>query len=215
MSTENPLKNPFLNALPDLAKLRETVWRELANATGDTNQPWFLGSFGSLGESSPEIRTLVLRRVEVGSRSLIWHSDVRSPKFSQLERAGETSVHFWTPTHRVQLVVRGESQTLSSGELVDQEWKSSQLTSRRAYLGKMPPGAKADAMTVNFPTEFETRPPTDAESQAGKENFGVISTVVQEMDLLILRQTGNVRAMYRWNDHDLANQQWEETWICP
>ncbi len=207
--------NPFLDAIPDLTSLRETIWQELTLATSDSDEPWFLGVFGTLGLSSPELRTLVLRRVEQRSRSLIWHTDLRSEKFSQLERAEATSVHFWNPIHRVQLVVRGESQTFSSGDIVDQEWESSQLSSRRAYLGEFPPGTESDTMTVNFPAEFETRPPTETESQAGKQNFGVISTVVREMDLLILRQTGNVRAKYCWNDHDLGKPFWEETWVCP
>ena len=207
--------NPFLNALPNLGRLREVCWEELNLAVEQSNSPWFLGTFGTVGELRAEIRTLVLRRVEVDSRTLFWHSDLRSPKFSQLETNGATSVLFWNPTHRVQLVIHGKSRASSSGDLVDQEWNRSQLTSRRAYLGEMTPGTEVDAMTVNFPSEFETRPPTDAESQAGKQNFGVISTVVREMDLLILRQTGNVRAQFRWGEHDLDKQCWKETWVCP
>lgn len=207
--------NPFLDALPDLVRLRDVCWGELILALEDSRSPWALGTVGTRGETGPELRTLVLRGVDTISYSLTWHTDVRSPKFSQLYCDGATSVHFWNPIHRVQLVMRGESQTFSSGDIVDQEWEMCQLTSRRAYLGELPPGTESDTMTVNFPSEFENRPLKEAESEAGKENFGVISTVVREMDLLILRQTGNVRAKYCWNDRDLENQYWEETWVCP
>lgn len=208
-------ENPFLDALADLSQLRHAIWKELCLAARNTSHAWFLGVLGNVSERGPELRTLVLRDVDEAKRSLFWHTDNRSPKFSQLAVDGRNSVLFWDAQRRVQLTLRGTSQVLTEGEHVDEQWNRSQLTSRRAYLGDRPPGTIVDEAEVNFPLKFMDRPPEEDESAIGRENFGVIITSVTEMDLLILRQSGNLRALFRKEIQAAGTTSWWQSWICP
>ncbi len=205
----------LMDHLNDLVKLRTLIWERLEAAAGDSAQPWSLAQFASQSKQGPELRTLVLRRCQPESRTLSWHTDLRSPKCQQILDDCKTSVLFWDPTENVQLTLRGTSVVRSIGPRVDEEWERSALTSRRAYLGELSPGTKQDQLCVNFPEEFIDRPPTEEESQSGKANFGVITTRIQEMDLLILKQSGNVRAKFYWNAEKSGDGTWEESWVCP
>ena len=130
----------------------------------------------------------------------------------QLQNNGESSILFWSPNHRVQLTIRGKTQVITEGKLWEEAWESSQFTSRRAYLGKQAPGAVTSEMNVNFPDEFTSRPPNATESLVGKANFAVLKTIANEMDFLLLRQSGNVRARLTW---DTVELNWNSAWVCP
>lgn len=211
-------KNPFLDAIPDLGELTEVIWRELEQSSAQPDAPWGLGSFATVTQESdatcpaPSVRMLVLRRADPESRYLIWHTDRRSTKIHELTRNGQSSVLFWSPELRVQLVIRGITDVYEAGELFDAEWNGSQLTSRRAYLGDSAPGTEADSMCVNFPEIFQSRPPTKAESEPGRKHFAVLLTKVSMMDLLILQKSGNVRANFVWSE---AEDSWNSFWVCP
>lgn len=216
MSEES--ENPFLKALPDLDLLSDAIWDELESSASHPELPWGLAVFATVYSQArsqavtPEIRTLVLRDADRNSRSLTWHTDSRSPKVEQLQSNAESSILFWSPENRVQLVLRCTTQVIKEGKLWEEAWESSQLTSRRAYLGDQAPGDETGEMCVNFPDEFITRPPTSAESLAGKENFAVLQTIAYEMDFLLLRQSGNVRVRLTW---DTTEMRWNSAWVCP
>ncbi len=205
----------FVNLFDDFEKLATQIWSNLESSAGEPDQPWSLAQFASLSKQGPELRTLVLRRCEPESRTLTWHTDLRSPKCQQILKDCRTSVLFWDPAERVQLTLRGTSVVRSIGPRVDEAWEQSKLISRRAYLGSLSPGTRQEQMCVNFPKEFADSPPSEEESEEGKTNFGVITTRIQEMDLVILRQSGNVRAKFYWNAEESGEGNWEASWVCP
>ena len=208
-------ENRFLNSLGDLSKLCKTCWNDLASALGNSDHPWFLSSFATCDEYIPHVRLLVLRDVDADENSIVFHTDSRSEKISQVRNHPTTSALFWNPDDRVQLILHGESNVQTTGKIVDEQWSLCALTSRRAYLGELPPGEPADEMCVNFPEELASRPPSPEETESGRENFAVIAMSVISMDVLLLRQQGNVRARFDWKAKDNLNGRWHGQWVAP
>ncbi|TWT57467.1 pyridoxamine 5'-phosphate oxidase [Thalassoglobus neptunius] len=208
--TDNIDTHPFTTRIGDLDQLRDQCWTELEAGSQTPDHPWKLGAFGTVADDGPRVRMLVVRNVDRDAGQLVFYTDVRSSKVDQIAKSPATSILLWHPQLRMQLTVSGQSHVLSSGEIWEREWKESALTSRRAYLGEDAPGTVADGPNVNFPSQFTDRPPTGAESLSGQKNFAVIQTTVTQMDLLILQQSGNIRA--QWT---LTNRQWSGNWIAP
>lgn len=205
--------NPFLASLNDLSKLYQVIWGELEISARKPNLPWGMAVLGSCdADDVPQLRTLVLRNVHQPERELTWHTDRRSRKFQQLSCNRQSSLLFWNPEVRVQLNLWGISTLHNQGERFDQEWELSELASRRAYLGDLAPGDAMPELGINFPPQLQHRPPTQQESLPGKANFGVIVTQVERMEILILRQIGNVRAQFVWSESD---QAWNSNWQAP
>lgn len=214
--TDDFVVHPFLAAVPDLDRLRDVVVDQLQLAAGCPESPWGLAGYGNVDQGTPHLRTLVVRRMLPGETlRLIWHTDVRSPKFSQEHH--QCVARFWNAELRVQLLVRGRSESISTGPLVESEWAAADLPSRRMYLAEHPPGTVLDRPTINFPEQFSTQLPTIAESQAGRRNFGILITTVTEMDLLLLRREGNWRARfcYAENSEDNSPSGWRGQWVAP
>ncbi|MEW4490098.1 pyridoxamine 5'-phosphate oxidase family protein [Thalassoglobus sp. JC818] len=202
--------NPFTTLIGDLDRLFDQCWTELEAGAVEPDHPWKLATLGTVDDDGPKVRTLVVRGIDRSDDQLTFHTDGRSQKIAQIADNPATSILMWHPHLRVQLTLAGESQVLRSGETWEREWNQSALTSRRAYLGEAAPGTIANAPDVNFPGQFSDRPPTDAESLAGQENFAVVQTSITQMDLLILQQSGNLRA--QWTKQ---NNQWFGNWVAP
>lgn len=204
--------NPFLDATGDLPTLRRVIESELTCAVGNPAHAWNLAVLGTQNVHGPAVRTLVLRRFSPTERSLLWHTDRRSSKVEQLTQNAACSLLFWNPELRVQLVLHCTGSILTDGPVWEQEWNRSTLTSRRAYLGEFASGLPTEQVSVNFPPELTSRPPTELESQAGKTNFVVLQTLIDRMDLLVLKQTGNIRASFQWQERLCG---WRPTWLTP
>lgn len=210
----NEQSGKFLSRLPDLHAIRELCWEELRVAAGNPDHPWCFCVFGTSEGQHPHLRMLVVREVDLSTWELTFHTDRRSPKVAQIFKNPATSIHFWNPAARVQLVLTGVSSVIVDEAIVKEQWERSSLTSRRAYLGSLPPGETADQPCVNFPSELIERPPSLKESEAGQENFAVIKTHVNAMDFLLLKQSGNVRAKFA-HSTDSEMSHWLGAWVAP
>jgi hypothetical protein len=78
-----------------------------------------------------------------------------------------------------------------NGDEADRAWQATPLRSRAAYLSIPTPGAATEG---SQPPETSDRQTTLAESERGRDNFRIVRTRVDSVDLLYLREGGHVRA---------------------
>eukprot|EP01048_Picozoa_sp_COSAG05_P024953 COSAG05_NODE_6118_length_1019_cov_1.235870_1_plen_116_part_10 len=69
----------------------------------DSNHAFHQGVFATAQESLIQQRYVVLRRWVLARRSLIFHTDIRSPKVKAIQQNPKTSFIFYSKTDRLQL----------------------------------------------------------------------------------------------------------------
>ncbi|MEM6854058.1 MAG: pyridoxamine 5'-phosphate oxidase [Planctomycetota bacterium] len=201
----------------DLPQLLEHLWDHLDAATRSAKPPFHLPTFCTINSDEklgpvPTARTVVLRRVDREHRRVICHTDRRAGKIDELQTHPVASWLFYDGPAKLQLRVTGRVSIHHDDELADQQWAESALTSRRCYLAPHPPGQAADHPSPNLPEALRDRPPTEAESAAGRSNFAVLACVADRFEMLHLKHSGHRRAAFVWNAENAPPQM---SWLEP
>lgn len=176
------------------------VWRLLALAPADVSHPWRLPVLGTPDDNGCDVRTLVLRQFDPAHRTLICHTDLRSPKVDQIRPALRGAWLFYDPAQRVQLRIVGPLQLHHGDALARQRWEEVPLEQRRQYLAPAAPGTIQPGPFVNLPEHLRDRLPTSEESEAGWPNFCVLTGLIERLDWYFLRTAGHLRLQVRWTD---------------
>lgn len=178
------------------------VWRLLAQAPAVVSHPWRLPVLGTPDDNGCDVRTLVLRQFDPARRTLICHTDIRSPKVDQIRHAARGAWLFYDPPQRVQLRIAGPLQLHHGDALARQRWEGVPPEQRRQYLAPAAPGAIQPGPFVNLPDHLRDRLPTSDESEAGWPNFCVLTGQVERLDWYFLRAAGHLRLQVRWADDE-------------
>jgi pyridoxamine 5'-phosphate oxidase len=183
---------------------RSLVWAELERATRDRDHPFRQPVVLSVDEAGyPCGRVLTLRAAEPASRSLRFHIDTRSPKFSHWSRQPLVSAVFYDQQARWQLRVRGAAILHHQDDIARAAWLASHPMCQRTYLAQSPPGLEIDWDSPVFPPGLERRRPTQEEAEAGYPNFAVLLITVAELDSLHLSGDGHRRFRIEEADHSI------------
>lgn len=185
-------------ALEDLA---DRVWSALTRASADPSHDWHWPTVSTIDQGRPRARTVVLRDVE--APHLVFHTDLRTPKVTQLRENPSTEWHFYDSGSRVQLRARGESKILTD---VEEIWDKISPANRANYCARQPPGTGVDERTDGLGDERQN--PTPENTRHGRENFAVVETTVEAFDWLWLSRGEHRRASL-----DLENDA--ARWLIP
>lgn len=185
-------------------------WQMLSRGAAEPGDPFHTAVLGTDGPGGCNLRTVVLRGVLVAERSLICHTDVRSPKVQEIQNNPWVSWLFYHPEQKVQLRLTGSATLHTDDELADEQWQAAPESSKRLYCAMQPPGTPVDAPSSGLPKDLGPRSLTVEESAAGRENYAVIACPVVFIDWLYLRAEGHRRAQFTRGD-----EGWASTWVIP
>jgi pyridoxamine 5'-phosphate oxidase len=191
----------------DLPAILDHLWSMLDCAVRQRRDGWHLPVLATIdGEGAPAARTVVLRAVDRGARSVFCHSDARSPKVAEIARSPLVAWCFYDASRREQVRLRGRARVHRAADedsLALDRWQIATPSSRRCYLAPRAPGETAEQASPNLPEELRRRLPEEGEDAAGLVNFAVIATQVEVIDWLELHADG-----HRW-----ARFVWEGAWV--
>lgn len=186
----------------------EMAWTHLVRGVGDRKHGFHQPVVASVEDGEARARTVVLRKVDREAGVIVCHTDRRSGKVGQL--GGGVEWCFYDRSSKLQVRVRAEAEVLTEGEVFEERWSASRLSSRRCYLAPFVPGSAVDGAHPNLPDELRDRDPTQAESEAGRANFAVFWTTAWEVDALHLAHDGHTRA--RWSREGGG---WSGSFVAP
>lgn len=181
----------------------DQVWTYFESAADDPGHP---GRTPTVATSGPDARTVVLRRADRQSRSLLFHTDSRSGKFQQLIEEPEAVWHHWDPDLAQQFRLFGQVSLHEADDLADGFWEDLDEDERRHYLKEDGPGTP-----VGRPRS--AHPDTDAvagEPASPRDQFAVVRTVVDRIDWLHLHPEGHYRAHFEWTGGSFQGE-----WVVP
>lgn len=161
-------------------------------------------------DGRPSQRIMVLRGVNRQAGHLTFHTDVRSPKVSQLDPGQPASVLVYDRQNKVQLRLSGTACIVHQGEGADASWKATSLFGQRCYLAIAAPGTPVDAPTSGLPADIEGIQPTAGQTAPARVNFARLDICADEIDWLYLANAGHRRALFT-----RAGDSWTGRWLVP
>jgi len=164
------------------------VWAQLQRASVDRHHEWRIPVLASVGlDGSVQARTVVLRRVDVEAKRLLFYTDRRSPKVLELNANSAATLVFWSRRLSWQVRARVTTRTLDAGPLVDSAWASvAQSPSAGDYLSSAPPGAALRTVSVD---------PVASDLRSAQHHLAVVCADVLSIDWLELSRSGHRRAL--------------------
>ena len=69
----------------EFTEIYDFIDGEMSSAVSDYKNPFHLFVIGNSSENIPHIRTVVLRHFSISKKIFEFHSDIRSPKISELK----------------------------------------------------------------------------------------------------------------------------------
>lgn len=203
-------------SLPDIL---DAVWNEWVIAKDDPAHPLRLGVLATRSQRGVSQRTLVLRDCDRNTRTLMAFTDIRSAKVREIDADPRVSWHFYDPRPKVQIRVEGKIGLHFDDKVADSYWSTAPLANKSSYAGVLPPGTPVDAHTSNRPPKMNdvfdssSQMGSDAEFlHLGRENFGALVTVVDQIDWLRLDDGGHVRCRFEFESEARV---WRQTWLTP
>ena len=169
-----------------------------------------VGTTDSAGR--PQLRVMVLRNADRGSRLLRFHTDLRSAKVAEIGGVCAASVLMYDPAEKLQLRLSGTVSIAVDGGDIDDAWNESTTFARRCYLAEAAPGAQTIGPTSGLPDWIEGKQPVEADLTDARTNFAVLWFEVQILEFLYLANAGHRRAKWDWDD---TASLWSGRWLIP
>lgn len=191
-------------------EILKMIWKNLDLGTLDRDHPFHTPVFGTVCDNAPDLRTVVLRRFWRRPPRLAFHSHRGAPKIRQLQSNPNVYWLFYHPREKFQVRVKGTARLHFDDELHEEQWLATELFSRRCYIGEAP-SQLSEHPASGLPENLIDRKPTQEESEAGKANFVVVSSTIDEIDCLELDIKGHRRSFFQWHENgDLCTK-----WLIP
>ncbi|NJO02500.1 MAG: hypothetical protein HC880_13135 [Bacteroidia bacterium] len=193
-----------------LEDLEQDLWLRLQRATHQPKEAFYTGVVANRAGYGISLRTVVLRKVIIPERKLLFHSDRRSAKIQEIEADPQLSWLFYDNRRKIQLRLAGRAQIHRDDALADQIWQESGLGSRKLYLATQAPATVLPEPGDAMPKELTEERLNEADVAPGWVHFSVVVTKIHFADWLYLGANGHRRARFVWQAGHI-----ERDWISP
>jgi pyridoxamine 5'-phosphate oxidase len=195
----------------NLTDLEKDCWIRLLNGSLKGRDPFHNAIVANTNKYGVNIRTVVLRKVDTSQKTLVFHTDIRSGKWKELNEDNNISCLFYDAAGGMQIRLAGKVTLHNHDELAEEAWLKSTINSRKIYMGNIAPSKISELPTSGVPLAFENADPTIEESETGRKNFGVVVTKVNWMEWLWLNSAGHRRASFKYT----VDNNFEANWLVP
>jgi len=173
---------------------------DLHSAVKDAGHDYHLFTIATVNDKTPEIRTVVLRDFNIKKYQISFHTDTRSPKYSQVKSNPAISALFYSTQKRTQLRIHGNAIICKDQNLLNMLWSNLNKDSRECYQGEVPPSGNIPKSKIINDTSSR---------MSGFENFSRISIEIYSVEILRLHHLGHKRLLC-----DISKDPVEFQWIA-
>jgi pyridoxamine 5'-phosphate oxidase len=168
----------------DLGALEALLWAELVTAAQTRGHAWRTPVLATAGSAAGvDARVVVLREVNAPARELVFFTDARSPKATQMAAHPRATMVMWSAELGWQLRLTLHLTLETSGLAVSSRWATLKMTpAAQDYLSPLPPGA---------PLGVHPAP-----ERGSREHFAVVTAQVLALDWLSLDPAGHRRTVF-------------------
>lgn len=177
----------------------EDIWKTLVRASVDKKHPWRVVGFGTAGADGPQVRSVILRAVNTVEHQLVFFTDARSQKMTDIAQNPRVALLFWNARNNTQLRVCGKANPESSELIVNDFWN------------QIPDYARKDYATLSAPGQLIGSGGLIHDLETARRHFVVLNVKVHSMELLVLKREGHVRMGFEKIDEGT----WQEKVLVP
>ena len=193
----------------NLQGIESLAWKKLVNGSVKKKNGFRTMCVGTVDvNNSAALRIVVNRKVDEPQKTIYFHTDNRSRKFSDLQKDNRITLLFYDARQRVQIVVKATAAIHTSDTVSQERWKATSPQARLGYMTIEVPNTKSEQPTLGYEERFASTKPTDAESDLFQENFTVIACSVYELEFLYLDFHGNRKANFQYENGVLVQGHW-------
>ena len=200
-------KKENVSTLDDVLKWS---WRLLHNGVRNFKHPFHRPILTTMDGKKPQVRTVILRGFSEKERTLTCNCDARSPKVSQIQNNPNVSWLFYHPEKWMQVRLSGTASIHTADKTAQSQWEKVRPTNRINYCAEIPPGSPADKPVSGLPDFLRHKVPKLFDHPEARGNFAAIVCRFDEMDWLLLKLTGHIRAKFHWEGNRV-----NASWIIP
>jgi 3-hydroxyisobutyrate dehydrogenase len=182
----------------DLSKINSYCWQLLLEGVTSYKKPFHYGVFITSTETFPEARTVIVRSVDSKEKIIRFNTDIRSPKFRQIQQNPNVSWLFYDADLRIQLRCHALATIHTADAVAEEGWDQARLNCKLTYTAPHPPGTSLDEPYL---LDLNRTDITEAELKEARKNFSIIQTKVISMDWAFLHYKGNRRAFFDYQNH--------------
>ncbi|MGB6035288.1 MAG: pyridoxamine 5'-phosphate oxidase family protein, partial [Cryomorphaceae bacterium] len=129
-----------IEAHHDLESIRKLCIGQLARGVQKKNHP-FREVAMATADGAPNIRMVILRKVESEPLSILVYTDSRSDKIAELGVSPYASFLFWHPSSKFQLKLKTQVTIHRQDKMAKECWESIGGKGRESYNTEKAPGA--------------------------------------------------------------------------
>lgn len=188
----------------------EYSWKLLHEGVRNYRSPFHHAALTTIDDNKPQVRAVILREFSEKDRILICHCDMRSPKVFQIHGNRNVSWLFYDHKKWLQLRISGTASVHTDDAIAESQWKKVNVFHRINYCAEIPPGSPTDKPTSGIPDFLRDKASPFLDNSESRKNFAVIMCQFNEMDWLLLKLTGHIRAKFHWKDHGM-----DASWVIP
>ncbi len=188
----------------NLDQVEKQIWDMLEKGVPSYKASFHYVSVATIAYDKPELRTVILRDVDVKNKEISFHTDLRSPKVAQLKNNNAVSFLFYDPETRMQLRCSGKATLHYKDAHAELAWGKSRLPSRLTYTNILPSGADLPAPDLIDLNRTEV---SEEELEKAYDNFVVVTSKINQVDWLFLHYKGHRRALF---DYVKNSFQWKQ-----
>ncbi len=164
---------------------------DLEQALQTRGDAWRIASLATLSNNRPELRSVILRTLDIDKQLLTIYTDRRSEKVNQLIKNPECALLCWCPIRQQQLRLSCNATIKFEQNNV---WLTLSANQRKDYATIIAPGR---------PLQNEN---ADMDLGSSAQNFCVIECNITHIEWLQINSEGHLRARVSPE---------ESQWICP
>jgi len=188
----------------------ESSWRLLHDGVQNFRDPFHQSILTTMEGNKPQLRIVILREFSEKDRTLICHCDARGSKVLQIRDNPNVSWLFYHPEKWLQLRLSGTASVHTNDKTAETQWEKVHLTHRINYCAETPPGSPTEKPTSGLPDFFRDKAAKLLDGPEARKNFAAIVCRFDEMDWLLLKLTGHIRAKFHWKDNRM-----DSSWVIP
>ena len=184
-----------VNYYENFEEIEKKLWGLLKEAVKDRNSEFRTPAFICGDNKDLDGRIVVLRKVDPKNNFIQFHSDIRSTKIKQIKKNPNCSVLFYGKKEKIQLRLKVECEINFKNKITKESWEKTGHISRKCYLVNKDPGSITEKPTSGLNDRFDNFGFTKEESEAGYNNFSVITCNIKSIEWLYLAAKGHRRAL--------------------
>ncbi|OPY16773.1 MAG: Pyridoxamine 5'-phosphate oxidase [Syntrophus sp. PtaB.Bin075] len=188
----------------------ESSWRLLHEGARNFRDPFHQATLTTMDGNKPQSRIIILREFIEENRTLICHCDARGSKVSQIRDNPNVSWLFYNSDKWLQLRLSGTASVHTDDKTAESQWEKVRFHHRINYCAEIPPGSPTEKPTSGIPDFLRDKAPKILDIPEARKNFAAIVCRFNEMDWLLLKLTGHIRAKFTWKDN-----RRDASWVIP